>query len=563
MQQQSCQLPRLSPELIFMIVGYNDPSDILALSLTCSDLHHRCRSLLVKHQDAYNKYRITSDLSPETAVDLLKDTPAAEINRYHVRELELWGSRLRWEDWRSWDPALSDNYQLAEEEPSRSVLNEQEVQRYIQKGVRWWDRTEEEIEDAQLNLEYGNDGYLKLLLISSCPRLHSIRFVKRRGDVYNSLAWIAEATQWSLRGKWPPGFESLRSMTVGISIGQLPNEEEGGGGGEEYYHRLDQFVKLFDIPRLKNIYFSELCCEEDLWEEDEGFFPHRTSSVENIFLDGIDGDWDEFYQGLCGASRKLDTVVIRATDSRRGGLNDLSSLVDSLAETEGMERFVLYHPAASQNQPFKQTETLDSGSLRQITTAVPDVDFRSIYDSYIRHTDIRLTFPPNIEAVYIWGEPRKHVERERVPLKSLDSFLADLIESEFYENLKVIYVEHVERTHRQLFKDTFFNGGTDTPEWKKLVFPKTTAAGLKTGVHVCTLMNRDDGGYWKNFPARPDRFDIKTGPFAAERPEEWKLNLYTGQWEPDCNGCGECEECLALYPAELWKENAVWCSSSD
>lgn len=141
MERQSCQLPRFSPELIFMIVGYNDPPDILALSLTCSDLYHRCRSLLVKHQDAYNKYRITSDLSPETAVDLLKDTPTAEINRYHVRELEFWGSRLTWQDWRPWDPALSDNYQLAEEEPSRSAWDTREVEEYTQKALRLWDLT--------------------------------------------------------------------------------------------------------------------------------------------------------------------------------------------------------------------------------------------------------------------------------------------------------------------------------------------------------------------------------------------------------------------------------------
>jgi len=74
------------------------PPDILALGLTCSDLHYRCRSLLEQHQDAYNKYTITSDLSPETAVDLLRDTPTADVNKYHVRELEFWGTRLGWKD---------------------------------------------------------------------------------------------------------------------------------------------------------------------------------------------------------------------------------------------------------------------------------------------------------------------------------------------------------------------------------------------------------------------------------------------------------------------------------
>src|SRR6478609_9108707 len=99
MDHESCPLLSLSTEMIFQTVGSSDLLDILALGLTCSDLHHRCRSLLEQHQDAYEKYRVTSDLSPETVVDLLKDTPAAEINRYHVRELEFWGSRLKWQDW--------------------------------------------------------------------------------------------------------------------------------------------------------------------------------------------------------------------------------------------------------------------------------------------------------------------------------------------------------------------------------------------------------------------------------------------------------------------------------
>nr|CEG05308.1 unnamed protein product [Fusarium clavum] len=306
MEQQSCQLPSFSPELIFMIVGHNDPPDILALSLTCSDLHHRCRSLLVKHQDAYEKYRITSDLSPETVVDLLKDTPTAEINRYHVRELEFWGTRLGWKDWRSWDPALSYNYQLAEEEPSRSALDAREIQRYIQKGLVWWNLTEEDIDDVQDSLEEGHDAWLKLLLISSCPRLHSIRLVKRKGDLYCMLAWIGEAIERSICCEWPPGFESLRSISVGVSMGQLPHEEED----EEYYGEFGEFTKLFHIPNLKNIYFSGLSCEEDEWEEHAwrpDLLPDGTSSVESLFLDGVEGGWDDFYAWLCTASRKLNT----------------------------------------------------------------------------------------------------------------------------------------------------------------------------------------------------------------------------------------------------------------
>ena len=538
-----------------MILGYNDPPGILALSLACSDLHHRCRSLLVKHQDAYKTYRITSDLSPETAVDLLKNTLTAEINRYHVRELEFWGSRMTWKDWRSWNPALSGNYELTEEEPSRSAWDAREIGEYIQKGLRLWDLTEEMIEELQMSLDRGMEAWLKLLLICLCPRLRSIRLVKRRGETYNILAWMAMIIGWSVEDgcHWPPGFESLRSISVGVSTCQLPHEEEF----EEYYDGLYGITQLFYIPNLKNIYFNGLSCEENEWEEHMGLLnslPDGTSSVENPFLDGAEGGWDDLYTWLFTASRKLHTVVIRATDPPRGDLNDLGSLLDSLAEkNKKIERLVLYHPAAMGKCTYA-TDIYDHESIKQITMGALDIDYGFDYaakDGTFNESDIACAFPPNIEAVYIWGELKGSGKRGRKYFKNLDLYLAKLIESGFYKHLKVIYVEHVELT--------FFNTATpfSIAEWKEYAFPKTTASGFKAGVHVWTPMNRDDGGYWKNFPARPDRFDIKTGPFAAERPEEWKINLYTGQWVPDCGGCGECEECLALYPSELWRENAA------
>ncbi|KAF5230539.1 hypothetical protein FAUST_9749, partial [Fusarium austroamericanum] len=113
--------------------------------------------------------------------------------------------------------------------------------------------------------------------------------------------------------------------------------------------------------------------------------------------------------------------------------------------------------------------------------------------------------------------------------ETLDFLLSQVIESGAYKDLKVIYVENVEGW-------AFWSG---RPTRKQLAFQKTTAAGRKAGVHICTLMNRGDGGYWKNFPAKPDRFDLKTGPCGGKRPADWRLNLYTGKWGPDCMGCGE------------------------
>src|SRR6478735_11890519 len=102
------------------------------------------------------------------------------------------------------------------------------------------------------------------------------------------LAWIGEAIERSICCEWPPGFESSRSISVGVSMGQLPHEEED----EEYNGEFGEFTKPFYIPNLKNIYFSGLSCEEFFWDEhiwDEELLPNGTSKVESLFLDSVQG----------------------------------------------------------------------------------------------------------------------------------------------------------------------------------------------------------------------------------------------------------------------------------
>jgi hypothetical protein len=570
-REASSLLLHLSPELIFQIVDYTHPSTILALALTCSTLYQQCQPVLEKHRDSYKKYRVTSDLSPETVVDLLKDTPAAKIERWHVRELEVWGSRESWQDWRSWVPKLPGAYGLTDEDPSRSALDAREVQRYVRTGIDWWEFSGDDIKEVQRNLESGSDAYLKLLLIASCPRLHSIRFVKREHDTWTSLQWIGRAIRWSktLNGKWPPGFESLQSIAVGISTGLSSSEEEVS-------EHNSVFAELFHIPNLKNLYYHDLFQDREE-EEDEDFdfeevydFPVGTSSIENLFLDSAYNLSPDFYDAIASAPEKLETIVIRAPNSTVESLNDFDSFVNVLAKKcPQLERLVIYNCAGLHGyrcSSYLPEELNDFWNIKQITIAAGDIELEAYYNlnghatlESLGEEWIQEAFPSNMEAMYVTGKTDiyKYEFNSGKPSETLDSLLALLIESGTYEDLKVIYVENAESSHRQPERDIAL-GSPIIAGREELAFQKTLVAGRKAGVHVCTLMNRDDdGGYWKNFPARPDRFDLKTGPCAGERPAEWKLNLCTGEWGPDCMGCGECQECLVVYPPELWKKNAA------
>ncbi|KAF5569757.1 hypothetical protein FPHYL_1746 [Fusarium phyllophilum] len=466
---------------------YCPPPTCLHMALTCTTLHHQCQKHLDLHQEAYAKYRITSDLSPETVVDLLKDTTKTKIERWHVRELEIWGSRYDWEDWRPWVPKLPGTCDLADGSPTRRGLDLQDIGRYIETSLDLWTYPRFDTEAIQWGLEDGQDGFLKLILIATCPRLHSLRFVKNDIDRHTTLKWMRKVINECRRARNGPhdlhGFESLRHIAVSIETGQCL-------WNNTCFHRdARDFAALFYIPNLESLYFNDLHYIADGDEYylhcdvvDQYHFPRGTSSVKHLFIDGASGFSADYYQAIANTSRS-------------------------------------------------------SPDAEQLAEYVSD------------------SFPASAEALYFWGRSDEHVDdsaSDDIPSDILDSTLAALIESGVLQNLKAVYLADVEKRQARNDADSPLRRSIDAG-LKELVLPKSVAAGLKTGVHVCTVMNRDDGGYWKNFPARPDRFDLKTGPCYGERPASWRLNLQSGEWGSGCEGCGECRNCLAMYPAELWK----------
>ncbi|KAM0555107.1 hypothetical protein ACHAPJ_006457 [Fusarium lateritium] len=566
-----CPLLHLSMELIVKIIGYNPPSSYRDAALTCTTLHRRCQPILDRHRAAHAKYRVTSDLSPETVINLLSDTATARVERWHVRELEFWGSRQSWEEWRPWDPKPSGMHHLTDGTPTRSGLDQGEIIRYTRTANDWWMFSGNASDEIRQSLESGHDGFLKLLLIVSCPRLHSIRFVKRGSDTHTSLQWITKAVKWGKELKrWPPGFESLRNVAVGISTG-LPSSEDA-----EVQRNPYDLAALLEIPKIESVYYSDLTEVDELDDEDEWSpmmeydFPEGTSAVKHLFLDSLPSLPYRLRRGLLGMPEVLETMIIRAPDSSGRHVDDVDCVVSQLGRNnpQTMQRLVFYNPSGLHGyrcNVYRPEELENYRALKQLTIAASDIELDAFYQSTKDRLPTREdlcefvfeAFPSTIEAMVIWGESGVHINERKSakPSDYLDSAIAHLIESGVYANLKAVYLEDVERAHQQPEREVLL-GNPVVAGRKQLAFPRAVAAGQKAGVHVYTLMNRDDGGYWRNFPARPDRFDLTTGPY-GERPASWKFNTLTGEWGPSCEGCGKCNDCLRVYPEELWKSNAA------
>ncbi|KAF5573246.1 hypothetical protein FPANT_12498 [Fusarium pseudoanthophilum] len=566
MAQDECHLLRLSTELIYQILDYSPPTACFNLAITCASLHLQCLGLLDLHREAYSKYRITSDLSPETVIDLLQNTTKARIERWHVRELEIWGSRNGWDDWRPWVPELPGTCGLADGLPTRHGLLLQDIERYIHTALELWtfprlneSETESEIDTIEYDLMTGQDGFLKLLLIATCPRLHSLRFAKKVRNFHTALSWMTYVINKdsAYTGNWPPGFESLRNIAVGIETDQRLDDESVDPKARD-------FAALFHIPNLESLYFNDLIYTTDgeanyLHSDvvDQYGFPRGTSSVKHLFIDGASEFSADYSQAIPNASKRLESVVLRVAGEHQQEIDDVDVFAGSLSFSNGktLQKLILYNPRGMYAD-YRLDDLEDFGNLKLFTLKVSAMMLGELYRMHSSPNAEQLaeyvsgSFPASTEALYIWGRLYEHVDD--IPSDILDSTLAALIESGVLENLKVVYLTNVEK--RQAQNDTDFPPRRSIDAGlKELLLPKSVAAGLKTGVHVCTVMNRDDGGYWKNFPARPDRFDLKTFPWYGERPASWRLDLQSGEWGPDCEGCGECTDCLAVYPAELWK----------
>ncbi|KAF5691673.1 hypothetical protein FDENT_3302 [Fusarium denticulatum] len=256
-------------------------------------------------------------------------------------------------------------------------------------------------EAVQRDLEAGQDGFLKLLLIATCPRLDSLQFVKRSLDPHTTLDRMAYVINKdsTYTDNWPQGFESLRNIVVGIKTDQRMNDENVHRDGGD-------FAALLYLPNLESLYFNDQHHSRD--KENHPYFNMKF---------GIASFEGQYW------IRKL---IIYNPD----GMHGYGCVNYRPGELDGLENPKLFTVAAS------------------------DIELRALHQLYKRPNAEKLAdyvskaFPSSTEAIYIWGSSDVYVDDSKprgIPSDTLDSALALLIESGVYENLKVIYLADVEK----------------------------------------------------------------------------------------------------------------------
>ncbi|SMY23634.1 unnamed protein product [Zymoseptoria tritici ST99CH_1A5] len=170
----------LPVELVCRVAEFMPPSSHLDFACTCSHLKASLRDILRRHRRAHHQARVSSDVLPSSVPELLRAVIADPIVAWHVREVEWWTSRAKWEDWRPLKlvrEGEGDRERYHDVEPLEWNFRQGEVELLLsvaEPHVRNYHMGSGMRESTRDGITEGDHGFMKLLILLLCPRLDSV-----------------------------------------------------------------------------------------------------------------------------------------------------------------------------------------------------------------------------------------------------------------------------------------------------------------------------------------------------------------------------------------------------
>lgn len=562
----------LSTELIFQIIDFIRPESHLSFACTCKQFLACSTDVLKRHREAHSKYHVASDRDPATVPTLLRSAfgYGDPIKAWHVRSFEVWRDRSDWTEWKQY---LFDVDGLEVNQTSTLLAWEYlygEVEDYVE-PLEYGNSTSELLESARTQIEDGKDGFLKAVLIANCPRLRDVKFVPAGIDqIFDdtaSLGWLEIFIKDAVQGRypWPAGLQSLQSLAVGIPtstwLDPLPDPQNRESSN-------DILAALLRLPRIESLYFRNYTAEEDCNSDYDEMLPAGSSTLKHLFMDNCDDINDELRDTLIDAPKDLLTVSFRAGEHL---LDHADSIVYGLSKNQGDSlRSMMFYGFNEFRQSrgyrctaFRPEEMQPCQVLRNVCANIQDFELDAYYNEndkedgesnaeFLERFFVEC-FPESMETLNLWDRlSSDFINWEPTDESGLESAVIKMIESDRYENLKAIFLEEIERPKYHTYHTATITGDQESARDKEVFFRKAVEVGLKHGVDVHTITNRNEYIHKIDFPEAPDRADLVSGPWGP-RPADWVFNPYSGRREaPGCGKCGDCDKCLRLYTKELW-----------
>ena len=307
----------LPTELLAHACSYLLSEDVLSFALSSRACAIGAADILRGLQTIYLQYKTIDDSSPVELLAKLRIILKDDFRAGCVRHLAIGDVKSSWYDWTFEDNGQS---QLSEDQNDLSVSELTiELQTSQTEGTEWQTYyTHHELEEYRrllrayifrnftantlcnehiIMLRHGQDDVLKLLLIALCPRLETLAFYAYRPSkrnrprlcphplFYSFLAHdqdIRQVFDPKTRSRarsslnenpWPPGFRSLRKVSVSAP---LPD----GQPSEPFHAQPANVAGLFLLPHIETLELYHLR-HRGGWDE---WIPIkiRCSSVKNL-----------------------------------------------------------------------------------------------------------------------------------------------------------------------------------------------------------------------------------------------------------------------------------------
>lgn len=575
-------LTSLPTELLVEIIELSPPDSHLNIALSCSRLADCAHDVLARHRLSHIHYRVTSDCPTGTVITLLRSVFGFgdPIPAWHVRSFECHDDRRL---------QLQDNLGF----PPREGLyryddgfhwkwHEGEVDTYL-RVFEEASLPSDVLDDLRRDIRNQHDGALKMMLFFTLPRLRDIKLLRSprieatdslaRHEPYPCLAWLQAAIENNIHQELHiPGLRGLESLAIGVETGEdWPGEDPLRGQPCLTSARL--LLQLLRLPRLSSLYLHGLSTWDGFgydfdysrWQNENGgiydLIP-GSSALEHLYLDGIDHFCSiDFVAALAAAPSALKTVALRADDEEVFGdavqVSDIDSHIGSFldAQRETLESMMVYSPdffMGNRSALFDPHEIEDACEVRQFSHDVWD-HIRCVEDS-TRDAFVEYfcrAVSSSLEVLVLHGfNAAEELSYVRGCEDPVDEAVAALLDSGNH-SLKTIYLCGFEG----------FPVATGQRYGVDVRFQKAIVAGIRCGVDVITRTTRREDliNPEPSFPRAVGRYDLVTGRFGnLERPAEDEGRLFdpvSGTRQAElCDHCGECDECLAIYPRELWEK---------
>ncbi|QGJ00366.1 hypothetical protein CEK26_013434 [Fusarium fujikuroi] len=491
----------LPTELVTRIIDLADPSTHLNLACVCSHLFKCAKRILTHHREAHRKFSVISDLDPSSIPTLLRSASGitSPIDAWHVKHIELWGSRWDWAEWRPWSlretaeqagvPRQRRRHVFSKVPRLEWVIPRWELAYYLKIMQEELGLPEDLVDWARIEFERGCDSVMQMLLIVLCPRLESLKLLYNRHDKVESrrcLHWLTfvMGKSW-IDSAWPPGLQSLRDVAVGLTSKTCLDDDV-----VYVWYSRSSFRGLMKLPNLRSLYFRGLRAQDHPEIDGEGDFsanrhlrndgalessttisfrdaadelPARCSTVENLYLKDT-GDYDNTSE-LAAAPKALKSYTIHGGSVGFGQISDCDIQLEFMVQEqhESLESIMIYDAAELQGYRCTlyrlgdEIPVHECIKLRQIHVEINDLltfayydfpwgdqqgEFRElaeVWKDVSKHQEcaelIAGLFPPSLEVLVLGNS------EESTSLEMEEDVLIRIILSNKLPSLKAIFLE--------------------------------------------------------------------------------------------------------------------------